>query len=54
MQSTKRTLNKFFRDRIEAIFDFGMARELETFVSDDVGEAIAAFREKRSPTYTGR
>lgn len=54
VQSTKCTLNKFFRDRIEAIFDYGMARELETFVSDDVGEAIAAFREKRTPTYTGR
>lgn len=53
VQSTKRTLNKFFRDRIEAIYDYGMARELETFVTDDVGEAISAFRKKRAPTYTG-
>lgn len=54
VQNTKRTLNKIFRERIELAFEFGMDLEMETFVSNDLVEAIAAFRQKRKPSYLGR
>jgi enoyl-CoA hydratase len=54
VQATKRTLNEVFRRRFEEIFEQGLSYEMDTFVSEDVVEAIAAFREKRRPTYEGR
>jgi enoyl-CoA hydratase len=54
VQNTKRALNKMFRERIELVFDFGFELEMQTFVSADAGEAIAAYREKRKPSYQGR
>lgn len=53
VQNTKRTLNVLFRKQVEAVFDYGMALEIETFATSDVTEAIAAFREKRKPVFTG-
>jgi len=54
VQATKRALNQVFRHRFEQVFEQGLAYEMDTFVSDDVVEAIAAFRERRPPKYTGR
>lgn len=54
VQNTKRALNAIFRARVEAVFDYGLALEMECFTSDDVAEAIAAFRERRTPTFNGR
>lgn len=54
VQSTKRVLNQIFRMRLEELFDYGMAMEMETFVSEDLVEAIGAFREKRKPVYKNR
>jgi len=53
VQATKRTLNQVFRNRFDQVFELGLALEMETFVSEDVVEAIAAFREKRPPRYQG-
>ena len=54
VQSTKQVLNQIFRMRLEELFDHGMAMEMETFVSEDLVEAISALREKRSPTFRNR
>lgn len=54
VQNTKRTLNAIFRARVEAVFDYGLALEMECFVTADVAEAIAAIRERRVATYTGQ
>jgi enoyl-CoA hydratase len=54
VQATKRALNQVFRNRFEQVFEQGLAFEMDTFVSEDVVEAIAAFRERRPPRYTGR
>jgi enoyl-CoA hydratase len=54
IQATKRALNQVFRNRFEEVFDQALAYEMETFTSEDVVEAISAFREKRKPTFTGR
>jgi len=53
VQGTKRAMNQIFRQRMAALFDFGMAAEMETFKSDDLVEAISAFKERRPPKYTG-
>jgi enoyl-CoA hydratase len=53
VQATKRMLNHGLRHRIEEIFDLGFALEVETLATEDVVEAICAFREKRTPTYRG-
>jgi enoyl-CoA hydratase len=54
VQATKRTLNQVFLNRFEEIFEQGLEQEMRTFESEDVVEAIAAFREKRQPRYRGR
>lgn len=53
VQLTKKALNEGFRAQTEAIFAQSIEYEMETFFSDDVGEAIAAFREKRPGKFTG-
>ena len=54
VQSTKRTLNQGLRHRIEEVFDFGLALEIETMATEDIIEAISAFKQKRKPSYRGR
>lgn len=54
VQNTKRTLNLLFRRQVEAVFDYGMALEIETFTTEDATEALSALLEKRKPRYSGR
>lgn len=54
VQATKRTLNQVFRNRLEEVFELGLAHEMDTFVSEDLAEAIAAFRQKRTPSFKHR
>jgi enoyl-CoA hydratase len=54
VQATKRTLNQVFLNRFEEIFEQGLEHEMRTFQSEDLVEAIGAFREKRTPHYRGR
>lgn len=54
VQATKRTLNAGFRAQTQEAFRLGLEAELDTFFSDDVGEAIAAFRERREGVFKGR
>ena len=54
VQATKRTLNQVFLNRFEEIFEQGLEHEMRTFQSEDLVEAISAFREKRTPHYRGR
>ncbi len=51
---TKAAVNKGIRARMEVVFDFATALELETFRSDDHAEAVSTFVERRSPTFRGR
>ena len=54
VQGTKRTLNRLTRQRHGEAYDIGAAYEEQTMASDDLLEAIAAFREKRAGDYQGR
>lgn len=54
VQATKRALNQIFRSRADEVFDIALAAEMETFMSDDVAEAIAAMKARRQPVYKGR
>ena len=54
VQATKKALNAGFRTQTEEAFRLGLEAEMETFFSDDVGEAVAAFREKRPGQFQGR
>jgi enoyl-CoA hydratase len=53
VQATKKMLNHGLTRRIEETFDLGIALEIETMATQDVVEAISAFREKRTPIYRG-
>ena len=53
VQATKRALNHAVRLRAEEVFDLALKLELDTFFSADVGEAIAAIRERRPAVYVG-
>lgn len=54
VQHTKRSLNQVLRHRTEEVFGFALLAEMETFFSNDVGEAIAALRERRPGRFEGR
>lgn len=54
VQATKRTLNQGLRHRIEEVFDVGLTLEMETMATEDIVEAISAFKQKRKPSYRGR
>jgi len=51
---TKLAVNKLVKDALNVAFDTSTALELVTFQSEDHQEALAAIREKRPPTFTGR
>lgn len=54
VQGTKRALNRVTAARAGEVLDLSLAHEERTLASDDLLEGIAAFREKRTPTYRGR
>lgn len=51
---TKQTINIGLKQLAHSMMDAGMAYEAMAGQTDDHGEAIAAFREKRKPVFTGR
>lgn len=53
VQGTKKALNNVMRARATEVVDLAMANEVASAVSQDLVEAIAAFREKRAGTYVG-
>ena len=53
-RATKVTINKLLKERAETVLDVGLAWEAISARSADHREAIAAFMEKRPPTFHGR
>jgi enoyl-CoA hydratase len=54
VQATKRALNHGARLRAAEVFDIALELEIDTLFSKDVGEAIAAIRERRPGQFEGR
>jgi enoyl-CoA hydratase len=54
VQGTKATLNRAVRHRYDEVMELGLLHEVVSLGSDDVREAVAAFRERRRPDFTGR
>ncbi|MGI8662544.1 MAG: enoyl-CoA hydratase/isomerase family protein [Acidimicrobiales bacterium] len=54
VQGTKRALNNVMQQRANEVLDLAFGYEVESVMSEDLVEAIAAFREKRPPNYQGR
>lgn len=51
---TKAAVNQMVKQALTNAFDYSMALELVTFVSEDHQEALRALREKRKPRFEGR
>ena len=51
---TKLSVNKWLKQQINLIYDTSMALEIATFGTKDHKEAVAAFIEKRRPSFVGR
>lgn len=54
VQGTRRSLSRLMRARVQEVLDYSFEMEGITMQSDDLLEAIAAFKEKREPVYKGR
>ena len=54
VQGTKRALNRVLQARAGEVLDLSFALEAAAMASDDLAEAIAAFKERRVPKYQGR
>jgi enoyl-CoA hydratase len=54
VQGTKRALNRVLDARAGEVLDLSFALEAASMASDDLAEAIAAFKERREPKYQGR
>ena len=54
VQGTKRALNAVLRLRFGEVMPVALAHEMTSLGSDDLREAIAAFKERRPPDYRGR
>lgn len=54
VQGTKISVNQQLKQALMTSFDVSMAMELTCFTSDDHVEAVAAFVEKRRPTFHGK
>lgn len=53
VQGTKRALNSVVRKRFDEVMELSARIEMETLVSADVREAVAAMRERRPGSFTG-
>jgi enoyl-CoA hydratase len=54
VQGTKRALNRVLQQRAGEVLDLSFALEGQSMASEDLAEAIDAFKNKRAPTYQGR
>lgn len=54
VRGTKKSLNALIKARAREAFDLSMAYEFTSGGSEDILEAVAAFREKRKPVYNDR
>jgi enoyl-CoA hydratase len=54
VQGTKRSLNRVMHARLDEVLELSFAYQLAALGSEDLLEAIASFKEKRSPRYRGR
>ena len=54
VQGTKRALNRVLQQRAGEVLDLSFALEGQSMASDDLAEAIDAFKQKRPPVYQGR
>jgi enoyl-CoA hydratase len=54
VQGTKRALNRLLQQRAGEVLDLSIALEGQSMASDDLAEAISAFKERRPPTYLGK
>lgn len=54
VQGTKKALNALMKARASEAFDLSMAYEFQSGGSEDILEAVKAFREKRKPVYQNR
>ena len=54
VRGTKQALNSLLKARARETFDLGMAYEYQAAGSEDVLEALAAFKERRKPVYRNR
>jgi enoyl-CoA hydratase len=54
VQGTKRALNRLLGARAGEVLDLSFALEAASMASDDLVEAITAFKERREPKYQGR
>lgn len=54
VRGTKKSLNALMKARAREAFDLSMAYEFTSGGSEDILEAVAAFKEKRKPVYRDR
>jgi enoyl-CoA hydratase len=54
VQGTKRALNRVLQQRAGEVLDLSFALEGQSMASDDLAEAIDAFKHKRPPAYEGK
>jgi enoyl-CoA hydratase len=54
VRGTKRSLNALMKARAREAFDLSMSYEQQSGASEDILEAVAAFKEKRKPIYRNR
>lgn len=54
VQGTKRALNHIVQQRADEVLKLSFALEAHSIASEDLVEAVSAFREKREPKYQGR
>jgi enoyl-CoA hydratase len=54
VRRTKQALNHLMRREATQVFELSLAYEMEAMASDDVLEAVAAFKERRPPIYKNR